>query len=126
MTWLFVALWKLPASSSLTRTAAARECVYGSVGGTKRPRSEFSPESDVASSDSVPRTGYLPPRPAVAKAPQRDAFGIAVRMPIRGQYPSPQGGGSRLARFHAPANARWASAAGRVRGHGRSLSCRIN
>src|SRR5215831_3933551 len=47
MTWLFVALWKLPASSSLTRTAAARECVYGSVGGTKRPRSEFSPESQL-------------------------------------------------------------------------------
>src|SRR5215472_7039846 len=87
MTWLFVALWKPPASSSLTRTEAARECVYGSVGGTKRPRSEFSPES--ASSDSVPRTGYLPPRPAVAKAPHRDAFEIAVRMPIRGHVPLP-------------------------------------
>src|SRR5262249_24285383 len=38
MIWLFAALWKLPASNSLTRTATAPECVYGSVGGPKRPR----------------------------------------------------------------------------------------
>src|SRR6516164_2889238 len=42
MTWLFAALWKLPASNSLTTTAEAQECVYGSVGGPKRPRSKLS------------------------------------------------------------------------------------
>src|SRR5215472_9831832 len=42
MTWLFAALWKLPASNSLTTTAEAQECVYGNVGGPKRPRSELS------------------------------------------------------------------------------------
>src|SRR5262249_49145032 len=42
MTWLFAALWKLPESNSLTTTAEAQECVYGNVGGPKRPRSKLS------------------------------------------------------------------------------------
>src|SRR5262249_29732225 len=85
MTWLFVALWKLPASNSLTRTAEARECVYGSGGGPKRPRSKLPLSPRIANGDRI--CFPLRPRQTVAKEPHRDAFKIGVRMPIRGQYP---------------------------------------
>src|SRR5215468_4855756 len=99
MTWLFAALWKLPASNSLTTTAEAQECVYGNVGGPKRPRSKLS--LTVCSREAA----ILWPRPAVAKPPHRNAFEIAVRMPIRNR----EGFGIAAREFHAPTNARSAA-----------------
>src|SRR6516162_11232152 len=81
MTWLFAALWKLPASNSLTRTAEAQECVYGNVGGPKRPRSKLSLSRKYR---SVLRIRYSPPPCCCQIATQEGAFEIVVRMPIRG------------------------------------------
>src|SRR5215472_14625078 len=94
MTWLFAALWKLPASNSLTRMAEARECVYGSVAGPKRPRSKLS-----LSRCSYRRSVCSPlrPRPAVAKASHRDAFKIESACPFADSA-LPRGAACRIAR----------------------------
>jgi hypothetical protein len=74
----------------LTRTAEARECVYGSVGGEKRLRSKLSLSRIwPAAIGLFLESATLLPCPPVAEAPQRDAFEIAVRMPMRGSVPPP-------------------------------------
>src|SRR5262244_702646 len=103
MTWLFVALWRLPASNSLTRTAGARECVYGSVGGPKRPRSKLS-----LSRMQLSAIGLFP-APAWPGCCQGATQG---RIQNRGPHahsriaPPREGLESRLDQIHAPASAR--------------------
>src|SRR5262249_14561914 len=74
-------------------------------------------------------TGYGSPDRgpcSVAKAPQRGAFGIEIRVPIGGHCPSRKEPEPWRARLRGLANARSAMAANASRGHGCGLSGRID
>src|SRR6516162_1975331 len=78
MTWLFAALWKLPASNSSMKTAEAQECVYGSVGGPKRPRSKLSLSRMYLFCESA----SLPSLGCCQSATQENAFEIVSECPF--------------------------------------------